>query len=424
MTIRLSELPGGLRVLTHAMPGFESAAVSVYVNAGARSEADREHGLAHLLEHMAFKGTERRSARDIAEEIEDVGGDLNADTSYERTGYHARVLAADVPLALDILADITVDPAFDPAELEREHGVIAQEIGSVEDTPDDLVFEHLRGVAFPGQTIGRPILGTVESVTALDRDDLVAFHGRQHRRADMLVVAAGAVEHDAVLAEAARRLDKVPDGTRPPDQPARYAGGQSIADRRLEQLHLTIGFEGVDVHSEDLYAAQFFTSAVGGGMSSRLFQEVREKRGLAYSVFAFHWPFADVGLFGVYAGTGPKEAAELVPLLADELMEAAETLGEREIDRVRAQARAGLLMGLENPADLVEQHARHLFLFGAPFDRDDVLRRVEAVTAADVRRVGRKLLSGAPSLSALGPAKRVPDVGRLAERLGTRETAA
>jgi predicted Zn-dependent peptidase len=422
--VRLTELSGGLRVVTDAMPGFESAAVSLYVGAGARAELPEEHGLAHLLEHMAFKGTSRRSAREIAEEIEEVGGDLNADTSYQRTGYHARVLSGDVPRALDILSDIITDPAFDPEELEREHGVIAQEIGAVEDTPDDLVFELLRETAFAGQPLGRSILGTVESVRSLGRDALSGFRERHYRRPRTIVSAAGGVDHDRLVAAASELLGGLSDGSVHEDGPAIYSGGERIVDRDLEQLHLTLGFPGRSVHDRDVYAAQMFASIVGGGMSSRLFQEVREKRGLAYSVFAFHWAFEDVGLLGLYAGTGPGSAATLVPVALDEMIGAAAGATEREVERARAQMKAGLLMGLEQPGERADHHARHLLTFGRPLDPAEIVGRIDAVTVADVRRVGREMLSGTPTLASLGAAEGVPPVGSVADRLGSLAAAA
>jgi predicted Zn-dependent peptidase len=418
MSVRLTELPGGLRVVTDTMPGFQSAAISLYVGAGARAELPEEHGLAHLLEHMAFKGTARRTAKEIAEEIEEVGGDLNADTSYQRTGYHARVLSGDVPRALDILADILVAPAFDEEELRREHGVIAQEIGAVDDTPDDLVFELLRETAFAGQPLGRSILGTVDSVTSLGRRELSGFRDRHYRRAATILSAAGGVDHDRIVAEATERLARLGEGAGPADGAAAYVGGERNEDRDLEQLHLTLGFPGCSVHDRDVYAAQMFASLVGGGMSSRLFQEIRERRGLAYSVFAFHWAFDDVGLFGIYAGTDPEAAATLVPVALDEMMDAARGATEREVERVRAQMKAGLLMGLEQPTDRVDHHARYLFAFGRPLDPAELVSKIDAVTVADVRRVGREILSGAPTQATLGPIRSVLPIASVADRLG------
>ncbi len=424
MSARVTILPSGLAVVTDAMPELGTAAIGVTFGAGARSEASDEHGLAHLLEHMAFKGTRRRSARAIAEEIEQVGGDLNAATGVEQTGYSARVLSADIGLALDILSDIVVEPAFDEVELAREKNVIVQEIGAVEDTPDDLVFDWLQDSAFPGQSLGRSILGTEASVNALDSAALSRFRDRGYRTRDAVVVAAGAVDHDRVVEETMRRFAGLNEGEGPALTPARYVGGDRREKRDLEQLHVTLAFEGRPFDAPDAYAAQVFANLVGGGMSSRLFQEVREERGLAYSVHAFHWGYADAGLFGAYAGTSPKDAADILPVMLDVLMEAADNADEREAQRAKAQMKAGLLMSLEQPSARADQHARHQLAYGRPLDAAEIIAKIDAVSVEDARRAGRAMLASRPTLAAIGPIRRLTPPERLAERLGVRASAA
>ncbi|MFD1704193.1 M16 family metallopeptidase [Methylopila henanensis] len=425
MSARLTMLPSGLAVVTDAMPGLGTAAVGVSFGAGARSEAENEHGLAHLLEHMAFKGTARRSAIAIAEEIEQVGGDLNAATGVEQTGYSARVLKDDVALALDILADIVTEPSFDAEELKREKNVIVQEIGSVEDTPDDLVFDMAQDAAFPGQPLGRSILGTPKTVRALDRAALSGFLARGYRASNAVVVAAGAVEHEAVVAEAEQRFAALPGGEAPKPAPASYVGGDVRREKRdLEQLHVTLAFEGRPYEADDAYAAQVFANLAGGGMSSRLFQEVRERRGLAYSVHAFHWSYADVGMFGAYAALGPEDAAEILPVMIDVLQAAADAADERETARAKAQMKAGLLMALEQPAARADHHARHQLAYGRPLDAEETVAKIEAVTAEAARAAGRRMLATPPTLAAIGPTRRLMAAERIAERLGARRPAA
>ena len=299
MSVETTTLPSGLRVVTHAMRELETVSIGVWVGAGARHERDAEHGLSHLLEHMAFKGTRQRSAQAIADAIESVGGDLNAATSVEQTAYQARVLGADAGLALDLLADILIDSAFDPVELEREKNVIAQEIGEVEDTPDDLVFDLFSEAAFPDQPIGRPILGTRERVAGFDRAAIAAYLQRHYATPSCVVAAAGALDH-AAIAEAAEALfAAMPRAQAEPPQPARYRGGEARRKRRLEQTQIVVGFESVSYLDPTTYAAHVFANAAGGGMASRLFQEVREKRGLAYSIDAFQWGYADTGRHGL-----------------------------------------------------------------------------------------------------------------------------
>ena len=329
MDVEITKLANGLTVVTDPMPQLESAAVGVWVDCGARHETRAQMGLSHLLEHMAFKGTKRRSARAIAEEIEAVGGYLNAYTSREQTAFHARALKADVPLAIDILADILTEPTFEENELERERQVVLQEIGQSRDTPDDIIFDHLQTVVYPDQPMGFPILGDEESVGGFARADLQDYMGANYRADAMTLIASGAVDHDAIVKLATEKFASVSRGPRQAAQEARYGGGDLRLNEDHEQVHVTYGFPGIASRDPDAYAAQVYATALGGGMSSRLFQEVREKRGLCYSVYAFAHGFTDGGMIGVYAGTGESEAAELSAVVAGEMASLAETAAPR-----------------------------------------------------------------------------------------------
>ncbi|MGH6834505.1 MAG: M16 family metallopeptidase [Methylocella sp.] len=418
MSVEITTLPSGLRIATDRMAHLETASLGVFVGAGSRHERTNEHGLSHLLEHMAFKGTRRRSARDIAEEIETVGGDLNAATSTEHTAYYAHVLAEDVPLALDILADILTDSTFDGLELEREKGVILQEIGAVEDAPDDLVFDLLNAGAFPDQPIGRPILGTREQVSGFGRDAIRAYLAT-HYRADALVIgAAGAVEHASLCDEAARRFASLPGrGRENGAVRALYQGGEKRLRRRLEQAHIAVGFEGTAYAHEDFYAMQIFANAAGGGMSSRLFQEVREARGLAYSIHAFHWGYSDTGLFGFYAATSAKDAAELMPVALDCLGQATLDLSDPEVRRAKAQMKVSLLAALESPAARCEQIARQLIAFDRILTRDEIIAAIDRLDVAQIRAAGARALRSAPTVAAIGPVAKVIAPAQVALRL-------
>lgn len=417
MSAQVTRLENGLRVVTHEMPHLKTASLGVWVDQGARSEADSEHGISHLLEHMAFKGTARRSARAIAEEIESVGGDLNAATGFEQTAYYARVLKEDVPLAIDILGDILCDSTFDEAELAREQGVVVQEIRAVNDTPDDIVFDRFQEAAFPGQAIGRSILGTPETVRGFRRDHLHGYLNARYRGPGTILAAAGAVDHAEVVRLAEDRLGAFGVEAAPPVAAARYAGGETRLERDLEQAHLVIGMQGMSYLDERFYAAQMLANILGGGMSSRLFQEIREKRGLCYAISAFHWTFRDVGLFGVYAATGPDELAELVPAVAGEMREAAAGITEEEAARARAQLKAGLMMSLESSAARAEQIARQEMLFGRVIPIDEMVARVESVTAQDLRDVAAGMLAGADvTVSAVGPLRHLARYDEIAGR--------
>ena len=421
MSVEVTRLPSGLSVVTDRMPHLESATLGVWVGTGSRNERPDEHGISHLLEHMAFKGTKRRNARQIAEAIEAVGGDLNAATSIESTAYYARVLKSDVPLALDVLADILSDSTFEPQELQREQNVIVQEIGAVEDTPDDLVFERMHETAFPGQPVGRSILGTPETVRSIDAAGLRAYLARNYRGPDMLVAAAGAIEHETIVAEAEKHFAGFNGPAAPAPEPARFDGGTRVEKRNLEQVHIALALQGVSTRDEQLYNLQVFTSVLGGGMSSRLFQEVREKRGLCYSISAFHMPYSDTGLFGLYAGTDERDAPELMSVVINQIGLATENLSEAEVARAKAQMKAGLLMALESSEARLGQLARQMLAYGRPIPLDEIVAKVDAVTVESARAAGRMLIGrGRPAIAALGPGHSLESAAAIAEGLVRR----
>ncbi len=412
--VRLTTLPSGLRVVSEHMSHAATVSLGVWVASGARHEAPDEHGLSHLLEHMAFKGTRRRSAIQLAEAIEAVGGDINAATSVEYTCYTARVLGSDLPLAIDILADILIDPLMDEEELAREKGVILQEIAAVQDTPDDLVYDTFLMQAFPGQPLGRPILGTPETVSNFTAEALTRYLTTRYTPADMVVAAAGAVDHERLvaLAEAAFAgfAGRVAGAS---SQPAQYRGGDERLHDDLEQVNLVIGFEGESFAESRNIPLQMFANLLGGGLSSRLFQEVREKRGLAYAIDAFHWPFSDTGLFGIGAGCAPEQVEELVKLTAECLHDAATSATEAELSRARAQMKVGLLAALESPGGVVDHLARQVLAHGRVATRREIAAKLDAVTLTDVHRAGARLISTKPTLALIGPQISLPGLDDL-----------
>jgi predicted Zn-dependent peptidase len=417
MRARVSRLANGLRVATDVIQTVDTVSLGLWVDVGTRHEAAAINGAAHFLEHMAFKGTERRSARAIAEEIEAVGGHLNAYTSRESTAYYAKVLKEDLPLALDILADILQNSTFDPEELERERAVILQEIGQANDTPDDIIFDHFQECAYPEQAMGRPVLGRPEIIRELRRDAVVAYLRDHYGARRMVLAAAGNLEHEQLVDLADTLLSELPAERAVSTEPARYAGGDRREDRDLEQLHLVLGFPGVTLGDPDYYAASVLSTAFGGGMSSRLFQEIREKRGLVYAIHSFVHGYRDGGLFGIYAGTGEDEAAELAPALCEEAMKLQDGLTAIELSRAKAQMKAGLLMSLESTSARCEQLAQHLLIYGTPFDPPEVVRRIEAVDDAAIRRVVARWRSAPPTVTALGPLSRLEEYDKLQARL-------
>lgn len=425
MNVEISRLANGVVVATDPMAQLESAALGVWVNAGARNEIRAEMGISHMLEHMAFKGTKRRSARDISFEIEAVGGILNAYTGREQTAYHARVLKADTALALDLIADILTAPTYEPAELERERAVILQEIGEAADTPDDIVFDLLQTAAFPDQPMGWPVLGEEGTVAGMARDALVRYRDAHYHAGNLILAASGAVSHAAMVALAEDTLAAVPAGAAQKPIPAAFRGGEVHKRTELEQAHIAFALPGVAAAAADYFAAQVYVTALGGGMSSRLFQEVREKRGLCYSIYAFSQSVRDGGLIGVYAGTGEDGAAEIGPVMAGEMADLAETAGADEVARAKAQLKAGLLMGLERPGARIELIAGHLLHYGTVVSPADLVARLDAVGVEDVRAFGTRLMTaGAPALATVGPAKRFESYGAFARRFGASREGA
>lgn len=417
---QITTLPNGLRVATVAMPSVQTASVGVWVDAGARHERPEINGVAHMLEHMAFKGTARRSARLIAEEIENVGGQLNAYTSRENTAYYARVLADDLPLAADILADILQHSTFEPEELERERGVILQEIGQTLDTPDDLIFDLFQETAFPDQSLGRSILGPADIVRGMSRDQLTGYMAEHYAPERMIFAASGKVEHERLVDLGAELFQKLParSSGNGEVEMGRYAPGDLRKDRDLEQVHLILGLPAFSYHDDDFYALQVLSAMLGGGMSSRLFQEVREKRGLAYSVFSFAACYRDTGVFGIYAGTGEEQTAELVPVLCDELTALMNNASEEELARARAQLKASMMMGLESCFAQSEDIARQLLIFGRRIPQEETIAEIDAVDAEAIRRVGERLIDGArPTLAAIGPVSKLPGLDSVGQRL-------
>lgn len=408
MMVKISTLGNGLRVVTESVPRVETVSLGVWVDVGTRYETEALHGVSHLLEHMMFKGTGRRSAKDIAEEIEAVGGHLNAFTSREHTTFYAKVMKDDVVLAADLLGDILLHSVFDRGELKREQEVVLQEIGQVQDTPDDLVFDYLQQTAFPNQPLGQNILGTERSILSFTPDHLKTFRAHHYTGPNMVLVAVGNLEHERIVALAEKHFSG--PSAKVPKQfaPGRYSGGESKLHRELEQLHLTLGFQSSSYRDPDYFAFHVYTTILGGGMSSRLFQEVREKRGYAYSVYAFNSPLADTGLLGVYAGTGPEYAKDVVPVIAREMKALGGKIPPAEIDRAKAQLKSGLYMALESTSARMEQIGRQMLIYGKPVPLDELVAKVEAVDQAAINRVAAKVLRSPLSCACIGHEEVLP----------------
>ena len=417
MSERLHRLPNGFRIVTEAMPGLQSASVGLWVEAGGRHEAPEQNGIAHFLEHMAFKGTKRRSALRIAEEIEDVGGYINAYTSREMTAYYARVLSGDVVMALDVIADIVLNPVFRKADIETERHVILQEIGQALDTPDDIIFDWLHEVSYPDQPFGRTILGPEERVAGFKKADFEGFTSQHYGPDQMILSAAGGVDHDAIVAAAERIFGGLKPLGRSTVQPAQFAGGERREVKDLEQVHFALSFEGPGYRDDKVYTSQVYSMAMGGGMSSRLFQKIREDRGLCYSIYAQSSAYEDTGQVTIYAGTSEAEIGDLTRLTLDELKRAADDMTEAEVARARAQLRAGLLMGLESPSSRAERNARLMSIWGRVPDVAEAVAKIDAVDTGAVRAYAAELTAARSALAIYGPVAAAPGIDEVRKGL-------
>ncbi|MEO9650604.1 MAG: pitrilysin family protein [Roseobacter sp.] len=417
MTLNQHRLSNGFRIVTEHMPGLASTSIGVWVTAGARHETPKQNGIAHFLEHMAFKGTKRRTALQIAESIEDVGGYINAYTSREVTAYYARVLQNDVPLALDVIGDILLNPTLEKAEIEVERGVILQEIGQALDTPDDVIFDWLQEEAYPDHPMGRTILGPSERVAQFSQADLTGFIDQHYGPEQMILSAAGAVDHDAIVRQAEALFGGMKPKTLFDVDAARFAGGERRQVKDLEQAHFALAFESPGYRDDKIYTAQIYASALGGGMSSRLFQEIRENRGLCYSIFAQAGAYADTGMTTIYAGTSQEQLPQLAEITIDEMKRAVDDMSPVEVARARAQMKAGLLMGLESPSNRAERLARLIQIWDRIPPLEETVAMIDAVTTGDVREFARSMAEKAPAALALyGPIETAPSLARLEER--------
>ena len=415
---RVHTLTNGVRVVADPVAGFQTLALSVSLGRGARSEAEDRAGWAHLLEHMVFKGAGPRSAREIVEAIEARGGQINAATGYERTSYQVRSLAGGLELGMEVVADMVLRPTLDPHDLTQEVGVIAQEIAEAADTPDDLVFELAQGAAFDGHPLGRPVLGTEASISAATPQTLEAWRARLYAPDRLVVSASGAVDETELLDLTERLFGAAAPVAPSNPEPAAFVGGRAAEARKLEQAHLVFYLPGIGALDPDYFALRLFTEALGGGMSSRLFQEARERLGLAYAIDAFAESYQDTGMIGVYAGCAAKDAAALAGVVADQILRLAQAVGDAELARAKAQLKASLFMSRESLAARAEQAAAQLLVFGRLLTPEEIAAAIDAVTPDDLGRVAGRLLG--PRLSApavLGPAPALAAADRFHQAL-------
>ncbi len=412
--VGITKLDNGITVISQNFNHVETVALGTWFRAGARDEQEGEHGIAHMLEHMAFKGTKKRNAQQIAEEIEFAGGDINASTSMETTSYTARVLQEEWPNALNVIADIVCNPQFDGQEMAREQGVVLQEIAASNDMPDDVVYDIGHEIAFPKQAIGRPILGTAKSVSAFDPQSLISFRDRHYVGANMVVAATGKINHQDFVAQVENDFATQKAGNKIDRPSAAFSSGCSLIEKPLDQTHILMSFPSVGYRHDDVYAMQVLAIILGGGMSSKLFQKVREERGLCYSVYAHITAFQDSGLFSVYAGTAPNQVNELIDVTTQTILSMENGAGEQELLKAKNQIKAAIVMSLESTAGRAEQLARQYLAIGKIRDTAEIVANIEAVTMQDIKRLaGEVFSSGELSLAAVGSMEQRPNFEKI-----------
>jgi len=410
--VRRTVMPGGLRVVTENVPGVRSAAFGIWVGVGSRDETPAQAGAAHYLEHLLFKGTGRRSALEISAALDAVGGEMNAFTSKEYTCYYARVLDADLPLAVDVVSDLVTSALLRTFDVDSERDVILEEIAMRDDDPGDLVHEEFADAMFGPTPLGRPILGTVETIESITPRAIRAFYKRRYRPENMVVAAAGNVDHTAVVRLVRKAFgaagfldgDAAPAVPRAGEFRTRGAGDVRVLSKTTEQANVVLGVPGLARDDQRRFALGVLNAAVGGGMSSRLFQEIREKRGLAYSVFSFASHYADTGMFGVYAGCMPKKVDDVLEITRDELAKVAvDGLTDEELQRGKGQVRGGLVLGLEDTGSRMSRIGKAELLAGELWSTAEVLTAIDSVTVDDVREIAGGLLEVTPTLAVIGP---------------------
>lgn len=403
MEIRQTKLNNGLRIITAERPEIETVSLGIWVHTGSASETKEDNGISHFIEHMVFKGTKKRTSLQISEDIENVGGATNAYTSRHFTCFYAKMLKDDAELAADVICDFITSPTFDENEMMKEKEVVVQEIKQSNDAPDDLVFDYFQEAAFPDQASGRTILGPAEYVRGFTAERM-RHYMRTHYTADNMVVAAvGKIKHDDFVDMIERRMSNIPRHTDFIEDKQQYCGGYRTECKDIEQTHIVLGFKGTSYQNKDYYKYSVLSTIFGGGMSSRLFQEIREKRGLVYTISSFHQAMKNDGVFGIYAGTTPKELHELLPVVAEEIKKIVnEPVLEKELNRAKTQIKASLLMSLESSSSTAEIIARQMLLFGRVIPTAEIVERIEAITAADLQTIAGKIFTSTPTYALLG----------------------
>lgn len=418
MEYQKTTLKNGLQIITSIRPETETVSLGIWIKTGSAYETLDVNGISHFIEHMVFKGTQKRNALQISEDIENVGGQTNAYTSREFTAFYAKMLKSDIELAIDVIADFIAAPTFDESEMIKEKEVVIQEIKQGIDTPDDVIFDYFQEDAFKNLPVGRTILGPEKNVRSFGAETLRSYMKTHYGTDNMVVVAVGNLDHDAFVKMVEDRLNICQNKADFAIEPQTYSGGFTLKKRDIEQTHVLIGFKGIDYQNLMYYPVSVFSTIFGGGMSSRLFQEIREKRGLVYTVYSFTNSHTRSGLFGIYAGTTPDELNELIPVVTDEIKKVCnEYVTDKELQRAKTQLKASMLMALESSSSTAEVMARQTLIHQRIIPTDEIIANVEAVTKEDIMKAARMLFLSSPTYTLLGDLKKYPTYEELKQNL-------
>ena len=415
--IKTTTLPNGLRIVTDNVNSVGTVSLGIWACVGSRYESSANNGVAHMVEHMIFKGTKTRNAKDIAEQIENVGGHMNAYTGREITGYYMHIMKDDVNLATDILTDMVQNPLFSQEDFDKERQVVLQEIGMYEDTPDDLIFDNYQQTAYKNQAIGAPILGTTEIIRNMPREELFNYADRSYTPCSLVVSAAGNINHDEFVSLISDRMGNIRKNKEISYDAANYTSGESRVEKDLEQAHIIMGFKGVSRKDDDYYAAIALSTILGGGMSSRLFQQIREERGLVYSIYSYHNAFQDDGQFGIYAGTGANDLKELVAVTCDEIIKVTNDISEEELARAKAQLKSNLLMSRESMTSRADQQAKHMIFHNKVMDINEKIAKINDLDIFKIQEIGKKIFSSKLTIAAIGPISALEGYDQISSRI-------
>ena len=410
---QIKTFSNGLRVASDEMNEVETVSIGIFVNVGSRNETIKNNGISHFLEHMAFKGTKKRSAKQIAEEFEGIGGYINAYTSREKTVYYAKVLKEDAEFALEFLSDIIQNSVFDSEEIKKESGVILQELAMTIDTPDDIIYDYFQETAFPNQALGRSIIGLEQNIKNFKKNNFVNYINQNYTANNMAIISAGNLKHQDLIKWSKKYFNKIAPSKTNDDMTSIYKGGDFHHAKKLEQIHYIVGFQGISYTDPNYYKAQILSMILGGGMSSRLFQEIREKKGLAYSIYSFNYCFKDSGLFGIYGGTSPDKINKMIDSIANEINQLTKKILPQEIERVKTQFKASLKMTKESTSSRMQKLGNDIINHNRSVSDKEIIEKFSDLTTKDIVNFAQQIFSSKPTTTSIGDAKKITKIAGL-----------